>query len=258
MSRALKTILLLLCSFSAISSAACDSQLVNNVWKNLSHSRKLEQPSDYIACKTHPSLAEQVIVAIATKQQDTKELTGDDQDYNFVVALANRTTGHILAKYNGTIMNGGGPDLNGIEIDTAKYFVNPSTRAFGVRAHYSMREAFTSNDSLSLFIVNGKTISKILADFDVNINFYTPSIPAPYLNKSRSSTRTLYIGSTLHNGFYDLMVTEKIIDHDFIEGENDRKLDKLYNEQKKTYKLPFTGVKYDIPSVLRDFDCRIC
>jgi len=237
--------LLLLASHSALS--ACDPVLLRAV-----HPEVSEYHGGYEACKRIPGREREVVVALAHPSEDP------DEDFTLEIALFDEAKSKIVSRYVGTLTNGGGPDLQGIEIDTAKYFLGAGSRAFGIRSRYEMGEVSYSSETLNLFVRSNTNLLRVLADLDVEIMFGTRWAPPPHEFKTRHATRTLQMSPDVAHGFFDIIVVERIMDHDYREEVDGTKVDTLGEEQRSRYRLRFNGDYYDVPVELRHFECRIC
>jgi len=234
--------------------SACDPALIAHVSRHLVHVEFEDSDFKYVACKPHPDIKNASIVAIASKQLSLP--SADDENYNLNIALVDTNSEKILVHkfYEAKLPNGGGPRLTGIEVDTAKYFVSPGSRAFGIRANLSM--GFTSSQELSLFLIRDKHFEEILSGAEMQI-FFTNRWPS-CKEKNREAKRTLGIDKNLTDGFYDLLVTERLTDS---EEHTDRSGDcnlVVTNVETKKYRLKYDGTRYVIPNEMRQFDCKVC
>jgi len=125
-----------------------------------------------------------------------------------------------------------------LEIDTARYLLAPSKRAFGVRVTHSLNP-WDSTQHLNLFLPEGTTLRRILKD----LRIASSSIRNCPLGGSKTS-RTLSVAKSSSEGFYDLVVRTTEIAYE------PRKLnwnDCSYRELTRSIRLRFIGDSYAYP-----------
>lgn len=242
-----------------LSFSACESSFINKVRYELGYLEELNENYNLVACKPLPNSPNQIIVAIARRQEGTEIDDSETMgDYNLDISLVNGKTGKtIIHKFIKQRFTWDGTRFGGIEIDTANYTVSSGLRAFGIRATYHTG-GFTSDQTLSLFAVNGKEINEVLSDAVMYIFFENKF--SSCLNETRVSTRTVSVDTKKENGFYNLLVTEVLVDS---HEESDREkigecVWKIDNNEIKNYTLHFNGKKYVVPNEMKEFDCHIC
>ncbi|WP_108870035.1 hypothetical protein [Aquimarina aquimarini] len=158
-----------------------------------------------------------VIPEYANKDIDLFEL-------NSYIVIVNSNTGKITHKYfesyktNGWISDA--IRLDEIKIDTASYFVDNHTRAFGIRVHYfgSSRANPYYNQTLSLFIKEGDTLKKVLHNFSVeeNTGEYDGACSGQFL----AEAKILIMAKEKTNGYFDIVVKNKITKTKKYQDEN--------------------------------------
>ena len=241
-----------------LSFAECENSFIDKVRNDFGYFEELNESEHLVACKLLPNFPNQVIVAIARRQKGTEIGDSDTMgDYNLDISLINEKTGKTIAhRFFKQRFHWDGTRFDGIKVDSGKYIVSSGSRAFGIRAQYATG-GFASNQTLSLFVVNGKNINEILSDADTNISFDNryPSCR----NDTRHFTRTVDIGKKKENGFYDLLVTEALVDsHEEDDKEKTGECISIDKKTVKKYTLHFDGKKYVVPHEMQYFDCRIC
>lgn len=242
-----------------LSFGACESSFVNKVRHDLGYLEELNENHHLVACKPLPNSPNQIVVAIARRQAGTEINDSETMgDYSLDISLVDKETGRtVVHKFIKQRFIWDGTSFDGIEIDTAKYRVSPSLRAFGIRAKYHSGTRFASNETLSLFLVKDNEIREVLTDADMEIEFHT-NYPECSPNESRVATRTLAIASEETNGFYNLLVTEVLVDSQREEDEVGACTQKVKNKKVKKYMLRFDGTKYVVPDDMKYFECRVC
>lgn len=249
--------------YSSISLGACSDSFIADARRVLGYADERNERSEFVACKKLPYSQDQSLIAIAKRQKGTE--IGDSEtmgNYNLDIALINDRTKAVLRRsfFRKRFMSTG-YRFDGIKIDMANYTVAPNLRAIGIRANYHIDLGFTSSQSLSLYIPSGRTFMEILSDADMHI-IYTKNWPSCQ-NETREATRTLAITEQITQGYFDLLVTETLVDTQEYESEkhsdNVNPCDsKVEHQETKKYILRFNGRRYGVPIEMRMFDCRIC
>ena len=245
---------MLACMFPCYLHAACEELFIKKVRFNLGIKYEINSSSEFISCKVMPGDSRKTIVAIAKRQVGTEINDSDTMgDYNLNLAIVDSKTRRVMIQriYNKRFMSNG-YRFDGIEVDSASYVVARKINVFGIKANSHMD--FTSSESLNLFVVRNNKIDEILSDADMHIWF---DVRHPGCESdSRESIRIAANGMGKTKGFYDLVVTEKLVD---TKGEFDNPKCKPQQKIKiKKYILRFNGTRYVIPNEMKEFDCRVC
>jgi hypothetical protein len=160
----LKSIVIIaICLAATFSQAQNDLRLIDAVIKNLSLKNDAIK-AEFTVTKPHPENRNATIVLLAVPQ-------GEDEDaftLDIYLVLADTKTGAILCslaekeRYTSDAIR-----LTGFQIDTALYKIASTVRAIGIRASYtgSSRPNPFGEETLSLYIQQGKTLVKVLHDF---------------------------------------------------------------------------------------------
>ena len=160
----LHPILLVACFLIAtLAHAQRDQAIIDKVLHNLSlKSDRID--SEFSITKPHPENKNATIVLLALPRGDEK----DFQIYDTYLVIADTKTGSILysifekERYTSDAVR-----LTSIQIDTAPYRLAANVRAIGIRAAYtgSSRPNPFGEETLSLYIQQGKTFIKVIDDF---------------------------------------------------------------------------------------------
>lgn len=171
-----------------------------------------KRSKDLEAIKLHPNNPEEAIVVIP-------EIAVGSVEENFfilnthiaIVDIKSKTITHQYFESHKT--NGWVSDairLDELKIDTAPYFVNESTRAFGIRVSYfgSSRVNPYYNQTLSLFVKENNTLKKILHNFSVekNTGEWNGVCEGEFFNESK----TLVMSKEKTKGYVDVLVKHKL------------------------------------------------
>ncbi len=169
-----------------------------------------------LACARHPVHPNQTIVALF---HELAEAPGSNDVYRagFAIAVIDIPRKRVFSIYRSEIEEDGGTRIRGgggLRLDTARYYVTPTVRAFGVRMNidYSPRYAEGgSSDQLTLFVQEGNKLRPVISDlamsswemldssgcFDQPENSKLPCVIA-------DQTRTLALARGSTNGWRDL------------------------------------------------------
>jgi hypothetical protein len=151
------------CFIATLAHAQSDQAVIDKVLHNLSLTRD-SIDSEFSVTKPHPENKNATIVLLALPQGDDE----DFQTYDTYLMVVDTETGAILyslleeERYTSDAIR-----LIGIQIDTAPYRLATNVRAIGIRASYtgSSRPNPFGEETLSLYIPQGKTFLKVLDDF---------------------------------------------------------------------------------------------
>jgi hypothetical protein len=212
---------------------------------------------EHVACKEDPDLHKD-IWAVASPR-DPSEAAAQD-NYDLDVSLEDRASGKPVAHghFKGLLLNGGGPALGEIKIDTGRYFVAPGVRAFGVRALNSM-SVFgvpTDGEELSLFVVKGKDIVNVLSHADMRLSYSNRADVCE--EQRREVSRVLVVDRTLTHGFRDLLVKETITDSAGRRDVSGRCRLEPTRVKTREHRLQYDGSKYTVPRDMQEVDCGVC
>ncbi|MBI3729025.1 MAG: hypothetical protein HY254_11935 [Burkholderiales bacterium] len=255
-------LILLLMLFSNASFAACEEAFVDEVRRGLGYIEERHEISQFVVCKPMPDAPGISIVAIARLQKGSEVGNSDVMgEYNLDISLVNTSSGDTIAhQFYPRRFVWDGTRFGGIEIDTANYKITSSGRAFGIRSSEG-GTGFSYHQSLSLYILRGKSLLEILSNAPI-IESFNKRFPQ-CMNETRTGTRTINMAKKKKNGHFDLLVSEELVDtrDERIKGatldEDDCQVKVIKREIKK-YLLRFDGKRYVIPREMVDFECRIC
>jgi hypothetical protein len=185
--------------------------------------------------KSHPENKNATIVLLALPQ-------GDDEDfqiYDTYLVIADTKTGAILYSiFESERYTSDAVRLTGLQIDTAPYRLAANVRAIGIRAHYtgSSRPNPYGEETLSLYIPQGKTFTKVLDDFvTYQSNGEWDTNCAGNFSTSKS---VLVISTEKTNGYNNIQVNTKTTNTENI-PQNDDCIAKD-TETKSSHKLIFS------------------
>jgi hypothetical protein len=252
-------ILVSLCIYSSISFGVCSDSSIADTCDALRNTYKRER-SRFAACKKLPYFENRSLIAIAERQEGTEIGDSDTMGiYDLNIDLIDDCTGTVLkSAYFERRFTSDGYRFDGIEIDTANYTVAPKLRAIGIRASYHIDLGFTSSQSLSLYVPSGSTFKEILSDATMSIFFTNQAL----CSETREATRILAIKKQTTQDYFDLLVTETLVDtHEYENkkhGGDESSCNYESEQETKKYILRYDGSQYVIPREMSEFDCRLC
>ena len=142
-----------------------------------------------------------------------------EEQKQMLVALIDQAQGKVIASYlTMAEVDAITRYVDGIKFDTARYFVQPGLRAFGIDVGtYSPRYAEGGYGPMrTLYVREGAAIRPILSDMAVSTWRYLPGA-APWENgnnenpsyepKTETFSYTIGIAATRSNGYADLLIT---------------------------------------------------
>lgn len=239
-----KILIPILFSFPLLAHADCRDRL--SAWTQKLHpGRQLN--TEMAVCKVSPADASQTIAVLPMAQPGPDD---DDVVYDVDVLVASSDTGTVAAHIfeQGAIISDA-IRLRGIAIDTARYQLAPQTRAFGVRVDYegSSRVAPSGDTTLDLYVLDGNTLRRVLADLTTNTQ--SGEWDGNCAGTFTDISRVLSIGSSAANGYATLQLAEKRVDS----ISKPSKSDCATREKpaiRTRYNLKYDGIRYVLPKVL--------
>lgn len=160
----------LLCSGGA--HAACESGLAERMHRRLYAERPLDHA--LAACKAWPAFPGRSIVVLPMPQQPGTE--PGRRVFDLAVLIIQRPDNGnterdavMSLSYQRAALRENGAMLQDVRIDTGRYVLAPNQRAFGLRARYrgDALAAPFSNETLRLYLAQGKGIDEILAETEI-------------------------------------------------------------------------------------------
>lgn len=169
-----------------------------------------------LACARHPVHPELTIVALF-HELSWAPASNDVYRAGFAVAVIDIQRKGVLSTYRSEIEEDGSTRIRGgggLRMDTARYYLTPTLRAFGVRLNIDHSPRYAeggSSDRLTLFVEEGKKLRPVLSDlamtswemldssgcFDQQENSKLPCV-------IEDQTRTVTVAPDSTNGWRDL------------------------------------------------------
>ncbi len=239
-------------STPALDSLQCVAGLESKVAKILGHS---DDESYSSACRVMPSDTKKSIVALSYKQEGSETDSNDPDDYyDLDILVVESGTEKILSRlsqkkaYTSDAMR-----FVGIVIDTGRYKLAPSVRAFGVRAFYEHTGTVDANfEAISLFVMQGNELKQVLGNLLISSSHSNECFRKDELNcvvsESHDTKGTLAIDNTVSHSYADLSLRGRTVEYYGRTNDNGSVQKKVSHRQ---YKLRFNGDVYEIPTELR-------
>lgn len=198
-------------------------------------------PNDGIragACKLWPDDKTKMLVAIAFEPA-TQEPGSQEMQIPYYVALVNAETFQVLSRYKSVIEQDAATDIheNSLWLDTARYFLKPGTRAFGLRVQ-SFHDRCTYeggfDNALTLFVIDGFTIRPVLQGLYLSSWRYEGNRCGDGEVSEKRVDLTLSVEPTRTNGYADLLVTAR-------SSDNKKWTTKMRYNGKQYSPIPYAG-----------------
>lgn len=184
----------------------CQARLAG--WmKTLHPGRALD--TEHAACKVWPADAS---LTLAVQPLPQAGASDDGGTYDVEVLVADSRSGAIVAHlYEPAAITSDAVRFSHIDLDTARYQLTPSLRAFGVRATYegSSRANPYEAQALSLYVLDGRTLRRVVAD--LNVMNSSGEWDTDCAGNFSKTVRTLAIGPAGQTGYAALNVAESTV-----------------------------------------------
>jgi hypothetical protein len=162
----------------------------------------------YATCRVWPA---NTALTLATLPIPHKENSGDMGTYDLAILVADSLTGNVIASLNQpSAINYDAIRLTSITIDTARYQLTSSNRAFGVRVVYSGSSKIFpfSTTAMTLFLMDDKVLRPVLNNFIVEDS--SGDWDGTCAGSFKRTSRSLDIGGIGAEGYATLKISESI------------------------------------------------
>ncbi|WNW13404.1 hypothetical protein RRX38_20340 [Pseudomonas sp. DTU_2021_1001937_2_SI_NGA_ILE_001] len=204
---------------------------------------QLKLADQYSVCKPSPSDPSRTLAALLFVEKEDD----DGAQYGLAVLSAKGATVERQL-YEPAAITTDAITLEEVTLDTARYNLAPSLRAFGVRARYSgpSRVNQYSSTQMNLYLDQGGQLRKVLDGFEVEkFGGEWDGNCAGEFSETHSS---LAVGKATSHGLADLEVTEKTVDTVAVAKGDDCNDTKSAPKVTK-YSLSYDGQRYQMPSI---------
>jgi hypothetical protein len=203
MKRKLLIAALTLCA-PILAHAGCEDRLQTWV-RTLDPGRTID--ANNAACKIWPANPALTLAVLPLPHKDATDDAGID---DLEVLVADSASGTVIAHaYQPSAITYDAVRLSGISLDTARYQLTPSNRAFGVRISYSGSSRIDPYEatSLSLYVVDGQTLRPVLDRLAAESS--TGDWDGNCAGDFSKTTRTIDIGPGGKEGYAALKIAQK-------------------------------------------------
>ncbi|GAB7533370.1 hypothetical protein PS3A_57860 [Pseudomonas sp. 3A(2025)] len=225
-------------------SADCTEHL--QTWaKTLQPGLKLD--SEHAVCKINPGNASQTLAALPFAENVDADGQGD---YGLGVIVADTATGKIIARHYqpGAIVSDA-IFFESLALDTARYQLTPTLRAFGVRISHtgSSRVNPYSGTLLNLYVLDGQTVRPVMDKLEVRAS--SADWDGACNGDFTETERTISIAGKSKNGLASLLVEEKTVHtKDVAKGDDCETVERTPVVSRAT--LEYDGQRYPVPAQL--------
>lgn len=202
-----------------------------------------------VACKVWPASPDKTLLAVRLRHQAATGMDSDTADLEVLVADSARP--RILQRYReDDALQSDAVRISSVTLDTARYRLNESTTAFGVRIGYtgSSRPNPYGSTVMNLYVVDGAKLRPVLSKLEVSKE--RGEWDTNCAGEFENVQRTVAIDAKRDRGYAGLRVNS-------VEESTRNELDdKDCNEvpgptKKSSVRLAYDGREYTVPDDLR-------
>lgn len=200
------------CAFASSESQRCDDRILEHVGKHFGFAH-FQYPDTGMhdgliaagVCKPSPDDPSKVIATLAYDG-------GHEYQKDWLVVLVDSYANKVLASYRSVIEEDAVVVVDGysLRIDTGRYFLSKSNRAFGIRqSTFRWRCTFEAgnSDELTLFVVEGDVLRPVLSETMKNWKVGPGNLCGGEAVNQINVENVIRVEPTLHHGFADLRIT---------------------------------------------------
>ena len=229
-------------------SMAKDSFAVDGAIINLPSPDSIGSDPHAIVCKAWPAQPQKLLVAVPlmTKPGD------DENEGDLELLVLDRATLKVQQrlKLPGR-MSDDAVQIRNVALDTARYQLSPSVIAFGLRLtqeNNSRANPFSETD-VWLYAIDGDQLHPVLNGIVTHSN--SGEWDTNCAGTFDEANRTLAMDSASHNGYNDILVTEKSSTSVSVVSKEGQCDENTGDTKKQTYRLGYDGKAYSVPEALR-------
>jgi hypothetical protein len=204
-----------------------------------------------LICHAWPAYPERLLVAVPlmTKIDDD----GNEGDLDLLVIDRNSLKVESRLRLHAR-MNDDAVRIADIQFDTARYRLTPNQSAFGLRISLegsSRPDPFGEVD-LSLYVIDHDTLRPVLDGIVISKN--GGEWDTQCAGTFDETHRTLAMDKATHNGYTDILVTEKSSSTKASVGKNGDCEQKISKQDQPAYRLSYDGKTYPVPKALKPLE----
>jgi hypothetical protein len=166
---------------------------------------KVTMNTELSTCKVWPYAPEKTIAVLMLEPKE--ESQPDFTDYDVAVLVVDSQSGKVLAsKYHPRAIMDDAISTRGVIIDTARYQLSPTLRAFGVRFDHRGSSSVNpiSIERLNLYTLQEQQLTLVLNN--LTMNEYSGEWDGQCAGDFVVTYRALALGKHVHNGLQDLQI----------------------------------------------------
>ena len=206
-----------------------------------------------VQCKVWPANPELALLAwqLSDNNEDVSYDERSNSDIQIVIASA--ATGKIISQFiDERVMFNDALSSGGLKLDTARYKLNKSTTAFGLRFNYS--NDYASLYYLNLYTFKNNKISNILKNLHVKTGYSVERFAGCHATTGEMKSFIVIQDKKVNNGYASLLYKKTRIKGKLIPIDGSDECGKGPSEVfKGSLSLAFDGTRYSIPDNFSDF-----
>ncbi len=239
----LKSLILAAMLMAPLTSFADCAELAARLNLQFGSALQVDTRQRFSSCKVLPFDPALTVVALANPSPP------NDYNYDLTIAVIETASEKVVARLERKAeLYSDANYMDGISVDTGLYVLAKGVRAFGVRVSNVHTGSLNFEEtSLGLYVLAGKTIHAVMPR--IVVHRAASSQESQNCYRSESFTRTLAPDAAMHNGYADLVLTEKNEQTNVI--EQDGKCGEDRSTDKQRYVLRFDGRAYRVPQELK-------
>lgn len=207
----------------------------------------LKLDGEHAVCKINPGNTAQTLAALPFAENVDENGQGD---YGLGVIVADSATGKIVARhYQRSAIVSDAIYFDGLALDTARYQLTPTLRAFGVRISHegSSRVNPLSSTRLNLYVLDGQSVRPVMDPLEVRSS--SADWDGTCNGDFTRIERTISIPDKGRNGWASLRVEQKTVHtKNVAKGDDCETVERLPYVSRFT--LEYDGKRYPLPETL--------
>lgn len=244
-------LLLFFIFFTSTSYADCQKLLTDLAQKL--HPNATLGPPDQSTCKVWIYSPDKTPV-ILTLLSDIPDQDPDNPTYDINVMIVNSNTGKIISHlYETQAFSDDAIFTESITIDTARFQLNSTTRAFGIRFHQRNHAKYNnySGEVLNLYYLQDKKIQLAVKGLSMDESF--GEWEEDCKGEFKDIKRTIVIEKEQQNGLNNLRVNEILTNSTLKLLKTNECEPIIKNNKKKNLILKYNGSEYSVPKKYRGY-----
>lgn len=206
---------------------------------------------DEVACKVWPASPGKTLLAVRLRH-DAASAAVEVADLEVLVADSARP--RILQRYReNDALTSDAMRISSVTLDTARYRLDETTTAFGVRVSYSGSSRVNPYQStvLSLYVADGAKLRPVLSNLEVSLD--RGEWDGNCAGEFETAQRTVAMDAKRDHGYAGLLVSSVAqSNRNVVKGGKDNDCAEVAGpKRKRSDRLAFDGQRYVVPATLR-------